>query len=229
MVIGGVVRAGFAAIAKLRGARVFHPVGVTLTGVFRAEGELTALIGPGERRVIARLSKGIGTPGAWPDVLGLALRTEDLHDQPWDFTLASTGSSTLGRLTPVVPQGWASATYGSLMPYRLTPAGRTVWISACPARGLPQGRSLESLAEHVRRNTVEFAVRGHKINGESQQLGTLVLDAVQSAQTLAPSYYDPMRNHPAPVTLRPAFLSRIRELAYGGSRRGRGATDGEKF
>lgn len=222
MVLGRIFQTAFATASKVRGARIFHADGVNLAGTWQGAGEFSALLGAGQRPVAARLSKAVGTPRGWPDVLGLAFRVQDRHNQPWDFALASTGSSQLTRLALDIPAGWSSATYGSLMPYRLAASGPVLWISAYPVRGLPADRSLRSLAEHTRTHTMGFELRGHKINGESHDLGTVALTAAEANRQGVPHYYDPMRHHPADVTLRPAFVSYVRELAYRGSSTGRG-------
>ncbi|SFW85966.1 hypothetical protein [Amycolatopsis australiensis] len=69
----GLVAAGFRGLAALRHARAFHPAGLVLRG------ELSPLDDdlpwpPGPVPVVARLSKGAGTPGRLPDALGLAIR-----------------------------------------------------------------------------------------------------------------------------------------------------------
>src|SRR6185312_3392002 len=77
-----------------RGSRFFHPVGVLAEGIL----ERTALDSDGLPMrycdVIARVSKGIGVPGARPDVAGLAFRIPPPQELrscgPWDVLLAST-------------------------------------------------------------------------------------------------------------------------------------------
>ena len=83
--------------SRLRGARVFHPAGVVcaaelsqLPGAERYPVITEALLGrqrgTARRRATVRLSKGAGTPGALPDLLGLAVRVENGADgQPWDL------------------------------------------------------------------------------------------------------------------------------------------------
>jgi hypothetical protein len=68
------VKAGFRGLAALRRARAFHPVGLVLRGELRpVADDLPWPSGP--VAVVARLSKGAGTPGRLPDALGLAVRT----------------------------------------------------------------------------------------------------------------------------------------------------------
>src|SRR3712207_4085587 len=70
----------FGAAAALRRARVFHPVGVALTGTWTAADDTVRLLSPSRPwPVIVRISKGAGTPGRTPDVLGVAIRLAELH------------------------------------------------------------------------------------------------------------------------------------------------------
>lgn len=83
---------------------------------------------------IVRLSRSVGTPEPWPDVLGLAIRvpTPSGHG---DVLLASTGRSRAGRWALQPRVRVAGTTFASLMPYR-SPTG-PVLISARPE---PDGR-----------------------------------------------------------------------------------------
>ncbi len=76
---GLVFAAGFKALKVLRPDRPIHPVGVALTGTIeRHPGAGKSGIAwadtAGSDAVTARLSRSIGTPPGWPDILGLALR-----------------------------------------------------------------------------------------------------------------------------------------------------------
>lgn len=120
------IRAG----AALRHRRLFHPCGVL------ARGTLERLAPPGDGlpvesgTVVARVSKGVGTPGALPDFAGFAWRMSPgpFVATPWDVLLVSAGlgaGNTVNRLLlrPVV--SWSEAMYSSLMP--LQHAGRLWW------------------------------------------------------------------------------------------------------
>jgi hypothetical protein len=69
--------------------------------------------------VIARVSKAAGTPGALPDIIGLAIRIVPQVDvtTDWDMLLASAGSGLLGRTIRLRPAtSWTGQTMASLMP-----------------------------------------------------------------------------------------------------------------
>src|SRR5215210_3683617 len=68
------------ALAAVRRRRAFHPTGQAFTGIWEAADDTIEPLVPGRPwPVIVRLSKGIGLPGRWPDVLGLAVRIADLE------------------------------------------------------------------------------------------------------------------------------------------------------
>ncbi|NEW37626.1 phosphodiesterase [Nocardia cyriacigeorgica] len=213
----------FEAGARIRHGRVVSSRGLRLSGRFHAEDEYVSLFGDGERAVIARLSKGIGTPAGLPDVLGLAFRTLDRDEHPWDVVLATTGSGGLGRLAITPARGWASARYGSLLPYRFGNSGLT-WLFAEPDNDQPATASLDAMAEHLRENTLGFVVTVQGLGTPRRVAGELVLHYAEPREHRT-DFFDPMLNHPAEVTLVPEIVTRIRERAYIGSRRGRGEED----
>ncbi|WP_406229337.1 phosphodiesterase [Nocardia sp. NBC_01009] len=216
-----VVRSAFAAGARLRHARVFHPDGLALSGRLHAEYEFENLFGSGERAVIARLSKGAGLPGGVPDVLGFAFRALARDDQPWDFALATTGRSTVGRFVFTVATGWARAKYGSLMPYRFGDSMPT-WVFAEPDAAQPKSASIEALAEYLHEHDLHFDLIGSPIFGPTRKLAEINLRLAHGEHRT--DYFDPMLNHPAEVEIVPKVIQQLREFAYAGSRQGRGET-----
>ena len=214
-----VVRSAFAAGARLRHARVFHPDGLHLSGRLHAEYEFENLFGSGERAVIARLSKGTGLPGPIPDVLGLAFRVLDRDDKPWDFALATTGRSTVGRFVITVATGWARARYGGVMPYRFGNE-MTTWVFAEPDAAQPKFASIEALEEYLREHEVHFDLISSPIGGPTRKLAEINLRLAEGEHRT--DYFDPMINHPAEVEIVPKTIRQLREFAYSGSRQGRG-------
>ncbi|MGQ4600310.1 phosphodiesterase [Nocardia sp. R6R-6] len=214
------VKGAFATGARIRHARVFHPNGLHLSGRLHAEPEFEPLFGSGERAVIARLSKGAGLPGALPDVLGFAFRVLDRDDEPWDFALSTTGRGLLGRLVFTPARGWASARYGCLMPYRIGNSAPT-WLFAEPDGDQPASASLAAMDAHLDEHVVGFTLTADRLGGPRARLAELTLRHAESAEHRT-DYFDPMLNRPAEVELVPKAVGRIRELAYIGSRSGRG-------
>lgn len=208
--------------ARVRGARVFHPAGIPLSGRLHAEPEFQPWFGSGERAVIARVSKGIGTPAAVPDVLGLALRVLDQHEHPWDFALATTGHSLLGRFLITPARAWNSARYGCLLPYRFGTSALT-WIFATPSATQPRTTSLHTLREHLHDHPLQFTLAASELHRPARPLAHLELHPAHTHEHRT-DFFDPVLNHPTDITLEPTPITRLREYAYQGSRDGRGET-----
>lgn len=216
------VRTAFGAAAGIRHARVFHPHGLLLTGRFRATPAFTPWFGTGDRAAIARLSKGLGSPAGAPDVLGLAFRVLDRDHRPWDFALATTGRGLLSRLVVTPARGWASARFGSLLPYRFADSA-PLWLFADPldVTELPAVASLPALDTVLDENPLRFDLLADGLSGSSEAVGELDLRRAEPGEHRT-DFFDPMLNRPTEVAMVPALVSRIRETAYAGSRHGRG-------
>jgi hypothetical protein len=208
------VTAGFRGLAALRHARAFHPAGVV------RRGELTPVADDlpwpsGPVPVLARLSKGAGTPGRLPDALGLAVRIPGAGrgGGPWDLTLTTAGSGHLGRMLPRPAPAWTRGAYSSLVPYRQ--ADRLVWLGAWAEEPAPRiDASLTALATV---GELRFVLRTGREDGRWSDSARLVLGEGGGA---APAF-DPMLNRPAELEPAPEWLARLRERAYAGSRTGR--------
>lgn len=97
---GGATLAGaFGILARLRGSRALHPVGVCGTAtlqVWPAGGSGVVLLDdPGPHPCQVRLSRATGRRGEGYDIEGLALRVQGAA--AGDLLFASTGTSLLGR------------------------------------------------------------------------------------------------------------------------------------
>ncbi|MFC9659711.1 phosphodiesterase [Nocardia sp. NPDC127606] len=216
-----VVRTTFQTGARLRHARVFHPRGVRLAGRFHATSAYEPWFGPGDRAVIARQSKGIGSPGGVPDVLGLAFRVLDRDEHPWDFALATTGRSAMGRFVITPARSWATARFGTLLPYRFADAS-PVWLFAEPldTDDLPNTASLRALDDHLDDQVIRFSITADGIGRPPEVVGELDLRRAAPGEYRT-DFFDPILNHPADVALMPRVVNWLRESAYTGSRRGR--------
>lgn len=228
-VLRQLVSTAFARVARWRAARAFHPRGalfdarVTLTD--RASATATALGGTGERRALVRLSKGAGTPGALPDLLGVAVRTE-VGGHLLDVLFTSAGRRAPARRVLAPSTGWGRRPYTTLQPY--TAAGTRVVLGLEPEstqRSGPADPAADPVAARaaVAAAPLVFTLTERERGAAPRPIGRLVLDAVHAGDPVA---FDPVRNaHPQ---LQPAPpLRRLRAWAYAGSRRGRGADPGE--
>lgn len=209
----------FRVLGELRHRRVFHPDGVLF------DGELTARPGvlplpAGTHRVVGRMSKGAGTPGGLPDILGLAFRLGGQDgDRLWDILLASSAPGAVGQLLLLPQRAWRGSTYSSVLPYRVDDR-RPVWLLAEADDGQPAGTTaLDALAEHARRQPLRFALSEASVAGERRTVGELKLRGVRRDSS-EPSF-DPVVHHPPGVRLWPDWVGKLRELSYRGSRVGR--------
>lgn len=208
--------------AAARHRRLFHPSGVLATGfldrVAPADEGLPVVSSP----VVARVSKGAGTPGAAPDAVGLALRVPLSQHEPdcWDILLVSAGSGMFGRalgLRPVL--SWAGLTMTTLMPlgYRED----TWWLRArlvTPVHGY--GLALGSIRREIERGRLCFELDQARGTGDFHPLADLVLTGLDQRHDVS---FDPIVNTAPGVVLRPRWLAELRAQAYRGSREGRGA------
>ena len=135
------VSAGTAAVrvaSKVRGERVIHPRGRTLTGRLTVTGGVGTgaplLDAPGSYDVLARFSRSAGLPEPLPDVLGLAVRVLDAHGpgRHQDLLLDSTRPEPVLRRFPWIARDHLGCLYCSLLPYDV--AGSHLLVGA---RGLP--------------------------------------------------------------------------------------------
>lgn len=105
----------FKALARLRGARAFHPRGAAYAASWVPADHVRLRDGDAgtaqEHDAIVRVSRGVGLPPALPDVLGVAVRVIDLHgrDQHQDLLLASVAGAGLGSRV-LVPRRTFSTT-----------------------------------------------------------------------------------------------------------------------
>ncbi|MFC7533046.1 hypothetical protein [Actinoplanes sp. GCM10030250] len=203
-------------VARSRHRRSLHPAGHSFAGELEVWG-LPERVGstlvdePGRHSATVRFSKGAGTRGDLPDVLGLAIRAGGR-----DLLLSTAGTGRLTRHLPA-PRRTFDTRYGSIVPYR-TGSGHSLYLAAGPdPEGVPFGRTLASVvaaAESDRAALLLYA------GGEP--FGRVSLGPVLSAEVDGELAFDPVRN--APADLRPALLATLRAVTYRVSRWWRGAT-----
>lgn len=200
--------------AVARSRRVFHPAGVLATGFLERIAPADEGLPLVSSEVVARISKGAGTPGPLPDAIGLALRAPG----PWDILLVSAGSGAVGRavgLRPVV--SWAGLTMTTLMPlgYR----DGTWWLRArlsTPVHGF--GVALGSIGDQIERDRVCFELDQARGTADFRPLARLMLTDLDHGEDVS---FDPVVNTAPGVHLRPRWLAELRAQAYRGSRDGR--------
>ncbi|MFC9361018.1 hypothetical protein ACFTZB_31145 [Rhodococcus sp. NPDC057014] len=79
-------------------ARVFHPRGLVATGRMKLSTEWWTVESGTPIEMVARLSRGAGTPTGVPDMLGLTIKIPlAVPGTQWDLLLASSGASAVTR------------------------------------------------------------------------------------------------------------------------------------
>jgi hypothetical protein len=210
------VSAGFRRLAHLRRARAFHPVGRVGQGRLVLDSDDSALgraLGEGEHTATVRLSRGIGLPGRFPDMLGLAIRIAAQDGEPFDLLLTTTARPGWARWAVLPASRWTSRPYSTVMPYD-TGDGHTL-VALAPLTDATPGSSPEALDAISEEQPLTFAVleSGHGWRA----VGRLVIHRIGTDESIA---FDPMLH--ARPSLRPVRpLATLREAAYRGSRRGR--------
>jgi len=128
------------AASVVRGERIIHAKGQAYDGKLTLLPAAAALPvplvrGARTRPVLVRLSRGVGLPGALPDVLGIAVRIPDADGagHPQDLMLATGGGSPLLRRLLVPRRDHRTATYTSLISYDV--GGRDLVVAALPEAG----------------------------------------------------------------------------------------------
>jgi hypothetical protein len=249
-----VAAAAFEAVARRRGARAVHPRGAlfaarveigpgpsdaALSDAALSDAALSdavpsptvaALGGPSVHTALARLSKNAGTPGSFPDMLGVAFRLTDLPDGPVDLLFATVGRhrATGALLAPTT--GWCARPYSTLLPYRAD--GVRVTLGLRPQEpDRARGTDPQVVRDAVRGEPLAFTLVEKRARTRWAPIGRLVLDlplpdgaADDGPEGTDPVTFEPVVNaHPRLVPVRP--FAAVRSAAYTGSRRGRGAED----
>jgi hypothetical protein len=210
------------ALGAVRRARAFHPRGMALTGTWTAVDDLLDPLIPSRPwPVVVRLSKGVGLPGALPDVLGLAVRLVDLRgrDEHQDLLLSSASHRIL-RPT----NDFGHVTYSSILPYE-TPAGRgELWARAQLAEGRGTPHSLDEAADAALAGDLTFVV-GVDTPGRERLLAEIHLHERLDPDVAEGLRFDPLNARP---DLRPTgAVQELREKAYRASQRFRPTPEGD--
>ena len=204
-------------VARSRHRRSLHPAGRSFTGELEIWGAAEPigsglLDQPGRYPVTVRVSKGVGTRGDRPDVLGLAIR---IHGSGTDLLLSTSGAGRLTRHVPV-PRREFSTRYGSITSYR-TGANRKVYLAAGPDPDAPElGRTLDEVAAMAATGRARLLLQAG-----DEPVGVVSFGAPLSPGTDAGLAFDPIRN--ATSDLHPSgAIHGSRALAYRLSQRWRG-------
>jgi hypothetical protein len=211
--------------AAIRHARVFHPDGLLVEGSIERSAPDGAGLPVPSCDVIARVSKAVGTPSGFPDIIGLALRIPPQADDgaAWDILLASAGSGVLTRAVGLRPvTSWTGHTLTSLMPLRYQ--GSNWWLRArltTPING--SGVSLGSLRNQLQSGPIDVTLDQACGAAQFDELGHLTLHGLLVAPHGEDVAFDPVLHTAPGVQLYPGWLAGLRRSAYDRSRDGRDA------
>ncbi|MET9299894.1 phosphodiesterase [Micromonospora aurantiaca] len=215
-----------ATLARLRHARLLHPAGRTFAGETRIWGTPGPPTGvplldlPGRWPATIRLSKGVPTPGAWPDVLGVAVRLHRDPEPPVDLLWSSSGAAPVLRNLPL-PRRRFAGTYTSIMPFRA--GGRRLFLAVLADPESPDlGRGLAEAGAAVAADEPRLVLAVASAVGRWRPFGEVRLDDERGAAEDAALAFDPIGNVPPGLRLA-GPLARLRNDSYRGSRRARGA------
>lgn len=200
-VAGAALGRVFGALAAARGTKPLHPRGTVHPARLLRTGApepwcVPWLDEPGTDGGVVRLSRSVGLPAGWPDVLGLALRFVD-DDGPHDLLLASSAAPPLLRHLFVPGTDPLGATYSSAFTYS-TPRG-PVLLGAQPS------------------GPRSFRLQAASPTGRWQPFGELHLGLEEGDP---PVDLDPVRNPLPGLRLTPA-LAALREPSYARARASR--------
>ena len=212
--------------SAVRHRRVFHPLGVLAGG--RIERLAPPEVGlPIESAdVLGRVSKAVGVPGRFPDLIGLAWRMppQTPGATPWDVLLVSAGSGLLTRFALRPTLSWTGTTLTTLMP--LHGDDGWWWLKAEMTTQTRGGLSLDAVREAIGAGGIVFDVAQAHGTGPFEPLATLTLTSLIPTDEQHDVSFDPTRNTASGIELGPRWLTDLRERAYLRSRQGRNAPDG---
>lgn len=216
---GRAFAAVFAALKIFRHNRPIHPQGASLAGTIERFGGTDSGLSwfdtPGTVPLRARLSRSVGLPKSWPDIIGLGLRISDGGDS-FDILLASTGMSRAGRFVLLPHKLASSARLTSMMPYRgdhgpVLLAARTL----APEGQLPSGP--EAFRAMLGERDWQLALYFASPSGEWNRFGTLSLRP-DTAHVDTGLRFDPVLN-PLPGAGIYGWTSRLRVPSYAAARK----------
>ncbi|MET3904341.1 hypothetical protein [Paenarthrobacter sp. 4246] len=221
-IAGFAFAAVFRAIKAARPHRPIHPQGIRLVGTLERDPGARQLSGipwldtAGTSEVEARLSRSIGLPDGFPDIIGLAVRFTE-QDTLADMLLATTGPTGIGRFILRLRRDAAAAVFSSMMPYRSETG--PVLIAARTIDG-PAKLPMEPDAFRSLLGNETWTLELHHASplGPWTRFGTLTLTLADSLGEDTAERFDPVLN-PLPTAGTYGWTRRLREPSYVVARR----------
>ncbi|OBB97929.1 phosphodiesterase [Mycobacterium sp. 852002-40037_SCH5390672] len=213
--------------SAIRGKRFFHPIGVLAEGFIERVAPAAQGLPVASSKIVARVSKATGTPGALPDFIGLAFRLPAPHpsDKPWDVLLVSSGSGVLSRAVALRPaMSWNGQILTTLMPLRYQ--NNNWWLRARTSSEIGgSGLSLDSVRTKLERSNIEVALDQACGRGDFTPVARMTLTTAIDPERDQDVSFDPVLNTAPGLSLHPKWLADLRARAYQHSREGRDAEE----
>ncbi len=226
MALGGAL----AAVAAVRGAKAFHPAGVSygarldVDGAPHAPSESRLLSDRAEWPALVRFSRAIGLPRSLPDLLGMSIRIPDAHgpERHQDFLLVSSRDLPVLHHVFLPARDFQQRPYSCSLPYRVGDRSLLVGTLPDPFSLRPGGHDeFDRLAAAAQDGSLRFVLAVAPLSGRFRRVGMLHIDG------LLASSLDALRFNPfnSGGGLEPAgVLNRLRDYAYPLSQRAWGRT-----
>jgi hypothetical protein len=214
--------AGFRALKVLRPVRPIHPAGVALAGTIErhpggSPSGISWIDSPGTNPVQARLSRSVGTPPGWPDIVGLALRV-GTEAGPADVLLASTLLKWPGRLLLIPHRHASNSNLTSLMPYKGA-AGPVLLAARTEQSGVRLPAAPGGFRKALGSGKWTLGLYHARPTGPWIRFGTLTL-GLEPGEADATLRFDPL-GHTLPGAGNYRWASRLREPSYSAARQPR--------
>jgi hypothetical protein len=125
-----VVETAFRGVARWRHGRAVHTQGVELDAELTLDPDSllgSALDVSGSRPALVRVSRSVGLPGRWPDLLGIAVRVSSGRgDAVLDVLFASVAGRGWAHPLLVPVRSWWGRPWSTVLPY--SSGGHLVWL-----------------------------------------------------------------------------------------------------
>src|SRR4051812_40743913 len=124
------VEMAFWGVARWRHGRAVHAQGVELDAELTLDADSLlgrALEVSGPSPVLVRVSRSVGLPGGWPDLLGIAVRAASGRgDEVLDVLFASVAGRGWAPPLLLPPRSWGRRAWSAAPPY--PGGGHRVWL-----------------------------------------------------------------------------------------------------
>ncbi|HEU4481252.1 MAG TPA: hypothetical protein VFS18_05155 [Actinomycetota bacterium] len=213
----------FAALSRLRGKRIFHPIGEAFAGTLTFNSAADrwlpdVLARPRQHDVIVRFSRAVGLPQAFPDILGFAIKIPDLYGNGWgqDWLLVTSATDVVRRHVLIPSFGFLSRSYSSVLPYR---SGETLVTFGAEPLTRRRARTFEDLENLVRNEGMRFSFTVAAEGKDHVHLGQIELTEARPQATSENLRFNPWHSS---SELRPAGpLNELRRDSYVASQKAR--------